>query len=115
MERILHLALEFLSLTIPTLVLMACISLYMRFGGIPVVLLLIGSTALLMERIIAVGIILLMPYVVTHPNTAFVRAVWPTCTPNPAFYDAMAVLSGVGWPCLFLGFLWFSLRIARRT
>ena len=107
---------EISSVTIPGLLVFVCIRLFRRSGGIPAVLLLIGSSAFLIDRIltICVGMVLL-PYVVTHPHDRVARILWPTCTQHPGFIWAHDILTGLGWVSLYIGFVWFCIRFTRHT
>src|SRR3954465_13899837 len=68
-----------------------------RFGGASLVLLVIGAAAFVLEHAIDVFLTVLLQYVVgPHPGTAFARAVWPSCLPDPAFDTAKRISHLVG-------------------
>jgi hypothetical protein len=106
---------ELPSLVILGLLAVVSVRLFKRFGGLPAMLLLIGSAALVLGRIIGIGIgLIILPYVFTHPNGWAQRHLWPTCTENPAidYGRDILIIGGVALFCV--GFIWFGLRITRR-
>jgi len=95
-------------------VLLGAFFLWRRFGGAPLVLLMIGATAFVFEYAIDCFVTFLMVYVVApDPNTAFARAVWPTCVANPAFDEAKHILHLLGCICFPVGFFWYALQTTR--
>ena len=101
-----------LSLCIPVLLVFCSLRLLRRFGGIGPIILLVGSGVLLIASIFDIVLALLMPYVLSHQGTAFVQSFWGTCTPNPWVRPTQNALPVLGIVCLFIGFVWFSLRDA---
>jgi hypothetical protein len=102
-----------LSLCISVLLVFCSLRLLRRFGGIGPILLLVGSGVFLIASIFDIALALLMPYVLSHHGTAFVQSFWGTCTPNPWVRHTQNVLPMLGIVCLFIGFVWFSLRATR--
>jgi hypothetical protein len=98
---------------IPALLLFCSIRLLRQFGGIGPVILLVGSGAILIVAIVDLVLELLMPYVLSHHRTPFVQSFWGACMPNAWVRDTEDVLRLLGFACLFIGFVWFSLRATR--
>jgi hypothetical protein len=95
-------------------VLAAAVFLWRRFGGAPLVLLIVGAAAFVLEYAIDVLLTFLMEYIVApNPSTALARAVWPTCVENPAFDEAKHISHVVACICFPIGFVWYALRTAR--
>ena len=95
-------------------VLLGAFFLWRRFRGAPLILLMIGAAAFVLEYAIDFSLTFLMEYVVApHPGTAFARAVWPTCVENPAFDEAKHIVHLLACICFPIGFFWYALRITR--
>lgn len=103
-----------LFLCIPALLLFCSVRLFRQFGGIGPVILLIGSGTILIDAMIDLVLELLMHYVLSHHRTPFVQSFWGACMPNAWVRDTEDVLRVLGFACLFIGFVWFSLRATRR-
>lgn len=87
-----------------------------RFGGAPLVLLVIGAAAFVLEHAIDVFLTFLLEYIVgPHPGTVFARAVWPACLPDQAFDTAKRISQLVGGICFPIGFFWYALRATRAS
>jgi hypothetical protein len=102
-----------LSLCIPVLLVLGSIRLLRRFGGMAPIILLVGSGAIFIDWIMWIALELVMPYVLSHRRTPFVQSFWGACMPNPWVRNTEDVLRVLGIACLFIGFVWFSLRATR--
>ena len=103
---------KLLWMSIPLPVVIGSLLLLRRFGGVPPILLLIGSAAFLLERAVEVSLSLLLPYIVTHQDTLFVRFILPT---SPTVFDLEYSLLLITSVCFPIGFIWFTLRFTRRA
>src|ERR1041385_152298 len=91
--------------------LVAATLLLRRFGGASLVLLVIGAAAFVREHAMDVFLTFLLEYIVgPHQWTAFARAVWPSCLPDPTFDIAKHILRLIGFICFPIGFFWYALR-----
>ncbi len=103
---------------VPIPVFVGSLILRRRVRGTPTLLILIGAIAYLLWRAIDLFLELIMPFVVSQPDSpqvqSFFHTVWPTCTPHWLFDAAMRILRVVSlcFPC---GFVWFALRSGRRA
>jgi hypothetical protein len=101
-------------LVVPIPVFIGSLILFRRVGGLPLLLVLIGSIGYLLWHGIDTFLDVLFPLVPYHHDSAFIQAVWPTCTAHWAFPVAMSVFQALSL-CFPVGFVWFALRAARRT
>ena len=102
-------------LSIPLPVVIGSILLLRRFGGAASVLLLIGSGALLLERLVELGVRFLVSYAMTHQDSALGRVLWPAASStSPTVFDAEYILLIIASLCFPVGFIWFAFRFTRR-
>ena len=95
-------------------VLMGAALLLRRFGGAPLILLVVGTAAFVLERAIEVGLTFLFEFSVgPYPGVAY--AAGPTLGFNPAFYTAQHISHLVGSICFPIGFFWYALRATRAS
>src|SRR5438046_2682 len=87
--------------------------LFRRAAGIPTLLILVGASAYFLWRLQDLSLDLLLPYVSTHHDSRWVRIIWPTDTPQPAFNTSTLVFALLSF-CFPVGFVWFVLRLSRR-
>ena len=83
-----------------------------RFGGAPLILLVIGAGAFVLERAIEVGLTFLFHFIHgPYPDVAY--AAGPCLGFNPMFYAAQHISHLVGSICFPIGFFWHALRHTR--
>jgi hypothetical protein len=85
-----------------------------RFGGAPLIVLVIGAAAFVLERAIEIGLTALLMFIPgPYPGVAYANG--PCLGLNPAFYTAQHISHLVGSICFPVGFFWYALRATRAS
>jgi len=104
-----------LLLVVATFVVVAAAVLFRRRRMWSTFTLLAGSVAFFLLRAMDLFLLFIMPVVSEHPNSRFFAAIWPTCTPHPAFDVVGKVLLVAAVLCLPIGLLSICIQSIRRT
>jgi hypothetical protein len=104
-----------LQLAVAAFVAIAATILFRRRRGWPTLILLVGSVAFLLFRVMDVFLLAMMPLVSEHPDSPFFAAIWPTCTPHPAFDVIGKILTVAALICLPIGLVSICIQALRRT
>src|SRR5438477_9294205 len=100
-------------LAVPLPLFVGSLVLFRRVAGIPTLLMLVGASAYFLWRLQDLSLDLLLPYVVTHHDSRWVRIIWPTDTPHPAFNTSKLVFAIISF-CFPMGLVWFAFKLPRR-